>query len=181
MIESNIDFCFKDKFTAFKFDETEYYKKYTNGIKEGKGVDFIAFSDKEIVFVEVKNCMGHEKENEYRIHAGNENSFDVEVSQKVNCSLACLTASQTFDEFNKPKCISSEFVRSFNCVVMPNCEISVILYLEGDFNMKTRNKKMIMSALQEKLKNHFKGWLNVQRVKVIDSTVENRYFDAKQM
>lgn len=26
MIESNIDFCFKDKFTAFKFDETEYYK-----------------------------------------------------------------------------------------------------------------------------------------------------------
>lgn len=61
MIESNIDFCFKDKFTAFKFDETEYYKKYTNGIKEGKGVDFIAFSDKEIVFVEVKNCMGHEK------------------------------------------------------------------------------------------------------------------------
>lgn len=40
---------------------------------------------------------------------------------------------------------------------------------------------MIMSALQEKLKNHFKGWLNVQRVKVIDSTVENRYFDAKQM
>lgn len=46
MIESNIDFCFKDKFTAFKFDETEYYKKYTNGIKEGKGVDFIAFSDK---------------------------------------------------------------------------------------------------------------------------------------
>lgn len=99
----------------------------------------------------------------------------------MNCTLACLTASQTFDEFNKPKCISSEFVRSFNCVVMPNCEISVILYLEGDFNMKTRNKKMIMSALQEKLKNHFKGWLNVQRVKVIDSTVENRYFDAKQM
>lgn len=181
MIESNIDFCFKDKFTAFKFDETEYYKKYANGISEGKGVDFIAFSDKEIVFVEVKNCMGHEKENEYRTHAGDKDSFDVEVSQKVNCTLACLTASQTFDEFNKPECISAEFVKTFSCVVTQNCEISVVLYLEGNFENKTRKKKMIMSALQEKLKSHFKGWLNVKRVKVIDSTVGNRYFDAKQI
>lgn len=185
MIESNIDFIFDEKYKVFKFDDTKIFNKFNNGIKNGKGVDFIAHSEDKVILLEVKNCKGYESENRWRTSLkSKQNSdgtiddcFDVEVAKKVSCTISCLTGAGTFDKYN---CDDEydQFSQVLSELIDNNHKIEVIFFLEGDFGSKTRSKKMIMDIIQTRLKKHFKGWLNLSNCRVIDSDISNNDVQA---
>ena len=180
MIESNIDFKFDDKFTAIKFDDTRLYNKFKDNISNGKGVDFIAYSNDKIILMEVKNCLGHESDNKWRIKLGTkkntdgtiEDCFDLEVAKKVSCTLSCLTGAGTFDEHNRDD-EQEQFTKIMKMLIDHNHQIEIVLFLEGNFESRVSSKKTIMGEIQKRLKNHFKGWFNYTNCRVIDSSVAN--------
>lgn len=95
--ESNMRFEFPDDRTTVKFDEELFYRNSFNKFPESKRVDFITDGKDLIVFIEVKNCRGHEGDNRWRIAPNNQKwdaarvsydvrqrrSLDIEVAQKV--------------------------------------------------------------------------------------------------
>ena len=180
MTESNIDFVFDEKFKVFKFDDTEIFRKYNNGIKNGKGVDFIARSEDKVILFEVKNCKGYEPENKWRTQLSPrknadgtiDDCFDVEVAKKVSCTLSCLVGAGTYDKYNRDD-EYDQFSQVLSELIDHNHKIEVILFLEGDFSSKTRSKKTIMNEIQRRLKKHLKSWLNLSGCRVIDSSVPN--------
>lgn len=189
--ESNISFEFPDKCKVIKFDDSNFYRQVFIRLPGGKGVDFLIDSDKSLIFLEVKNCMGHERENKNRTktrrdgrageetHSFGADTFDEEVSAKVAMSLACLVGAYTKGDTVPnaqalaPYCESliSEKVRT------QQKEVVVILVLEGDFNFsKTRSKKMIMERIQQSIQSKL-SWLATKNVHVIDhNTYKQRYF-----
>lgn len=186
MIESNIEFNFNDKYTVIKFDDTNVYGKFKNSISNGKGVDFIAYSDDKVILMEIKNCSGHESGNQWRVDLGTKKNadgsidecFDLEVAKKVSCTLSCLMGAGTFDKYNRTD-EQEQLCQIMNMLTDYNHTIEVILFLEGDFEYKTRRKTMIMEAIQKRLKGHFKGWFNSTNCKVIDSNVKNNDVKSK--
>lgn len=70
--ESNMRFDFPDDRTTVKFDEELFYRNSFNKFPESKGVDFITDGKDLIVFIEVKNCRGHEGDNRWRIAPNNQ-------------------------------------------------------------------------------------------------------------
>ena len=69
--ESRLSFVFSEETKAYKFDDDKFYRKEFNNMSGSKGVDIIASSDKFIHMIEVKNCVGDEKNNIWRIVANN--------------------------------------------------------------------------------------------------------------
>lgn len=65
--ESNLIFEFPDESTTVKFDQDRYYTSHFIKMPYAKGVDFISLSSKALLFLEVKNYLGHEKDNGWRI------------------------------------------------------------------------------------------------------------------
>ena len=187
--ESNLEFDFVGNITATKFDDTDFYKKSFQHMPNAKGVDFIAISNETIIFIEVKNCKGHESDNRYRIEPNNrkistaptsvdvtdKESLDIEVSKKVAMSLACLVGAHT-----KPQFQNSDELKPYSLAMMRpevakgNKSIKVLLFLEGDFESRTRSKKAIMYSLADSIKKKL-SWLNCQ-VFVEDSTTQSRRF-----
>ena len=134
----------------------------------------------------VKNCSGHESENQWRVDLGTKKNddgsidecFDLEVAKKVSCTLSCLMGAGTFDKYNRTD-EQEQLCQIMNMLTDYNHTIEVILFLEGDFEYKTRRKTMIMEAIQKRLKGHFKGWFNSTNCKVIDSNVKNNDVNSK--
>lgn len=103
--ESDIEFTFGEQYGNFvlKYDDTPYYTERFNAQPGTKAVDFIAVSDKHYVLIEVKNCIGDESGNRWRIAPNNQkrdtagadgrdvstrDSLDIEVAQKTAMTLA---------------------------------------------------------------------------------------------
>lgn len=96
MVESKLDFTFSGQ--AIKFDDTKFYGTFKSYLPHGKGVDFLSMNSNGFIMMEVKNCLGYEKENMWRTNTDfvnklGEESFDIEVAKKVAGTLACLTGA----------------------------------------------------------------------------------------
>ena len=110
--ESGLKFGFPDGDSVVKFDDTKFYRNSFNALPESKGVDFISTGQDAISFIEVKNCLGDEGNNRWRIAPDNQkhdttatnndvtgrDSFDIEVSQKVAMTLAALSGARSFGD-----------------------------------------------------------------------------------
>lgn len=197
--ESKIRFDFKRDF--IKFDGEIFYKTYCS---EWKGVDFLVVDEKKLVFVEVKNFRGDERDNVWKLFPDNakkqkarkaqgfsdsKNSLDIEVAAKVRDSWTAFCGARTFNE-ECDKQISQEFralLQSSNKALEPtstvNSRIVVVLFLEGAVpkNGSQEFKKiaqLIRDSLDAKLK-----WLNclVYVVDLNEASKRNaisRLFDA---
>lgn len=183
MIESRLDFIFKGE--AVKFDETEFYTVFKSYQPNGKGVDFLSQTDDEFLFLEVKNCTGYERENIWRTKKDNmvdgEESFDIEIAKKVEGTIACLVGagvSSDYERANELK-LYYEGLTSLK-IAKGNKTIQVVLFLEGDFGSKTRNKKMIMKKIKDSIKEKLK-WLNCT-VRVVDlDTYKQQLFKVNRV
>lgn len=192
--ESNIDFTFPEDSKVLKLDDSNFYRQVFARLPGGKGVDFVIDSADGLVFLEVKNCIGHEAENKARTKACSDarvdaatisfkaETFDVEVSAKVAMSFACLLGAYTKAKSSShaqeleayAKVLLSESVRTQKKGVV------VILVLEGKFDSQVRTKKMLMGRLQQSIQSKL-GWLAIKRVRVVDSnTYKQRYFTMSQ-
>lgn len=169
MTESRLDFVFKGE--AVKFDETEFYMLFKSYQPNGKGVDFLSQTEDTFIFLEVKNCTGYEKENIWRTKKDNlrdgEESFDIEMAKKVEGTIACLVGAGVSSDYEK----SNELKPYYEGLNAPKIargkkNIQVILFLEGEFGSKTRNKKMIMKRIKDSIQEKLK-WLNCT-VRVVD-------------
>lgn len=179
--ESGFSFDFPAGATV-KFDDTQYYRNNFNALSGGKGVDILHASDSSVIFLEIKNCLGNEADNRWRLGRNNSklhlaqdkdqrrDSFDVEMAQKTAMTLACLTGAAISRERRE----TTEKVLPFFDALMDGkisaCEkkFHVILFLEGNFSSKTRTKKMQMQELQASIRNKLR-WLNCT-VSVVDSS-----------
>lgn len=186
--ESSLKFRFSDGSKVVKFDDTIFYRKFFNGLPDSKAVDFIAVEADKISFIEVKNCTGAEGNNRWRIFPNNKkretshtevnvsgrDSLDIEVPQKVAMTLAALLGAKSFEgkkesveELNEiqKSIVSEDFAGDKK-------KKYVILFLEGNFEGKTRSKKVIMKELQDSINSKMK-WLNC-RVSVVDSNTYDK-------
>lgn len=109
--ESGLKFGFPKENTVVKFDDTAFYRDYFNKLPEAKCVDFISLEKDAISMIEVKNCIGHEGENRWRIEPNNHkketshttvdvdgrDSLDIEVAQKTAMTLSALIGARTYE------------------------------------------------------------------------------------
>ena len=70
LTEGELQFTFPGE-KAIKFDDTEFYRKRFNKLSGAKGVDFICDTDDFLMLLEVKDCLGNEAENGWRIAIDN--------------------------------------------------------------------------------------------------------------
>lgn len=185
--ESGLRFGFLDENSVIKFDDTKFYRNLFNILPESKGVDFISVGNDSISFIEVKNCLGDEGNNRWRIAPDNQkrdttatkvdvewrDSLDIEVSQKVALTLAALTGARSFGDRKESldelqDVITAVFSREYTKDKMKKY---VILFLEGDFGTHTNSKKMIMEKLQRSINTKMR-WMDC-RVSVVDSDTYN--------
>lgn len=185
--ESGLKFGFPDENSVVKFDDTKYYRNLFNALPESKGVDFISAGKDVISFIEVKNCIGDEGNNRWRIVADNQKrdttatktevkgreSLDIEVSKKIAMTFAALSGARSFGDRKESldelidtiaAVFSDEFAKN-------KMKKYVILFLEGNFGTHTNSKKMIMEKLQRSISKKMR-WLDC-KVSVIDSSTYN--------
>ena len=91
--ESRLTFRFAGS-SALKFDDTPFYREHFNGLPGSKGVDILYDSAEWFVMLEIKNCVGQEADNRWRIEPNNKkinlapdnaigrDSLDIEIAQK---------------------------------------------------------------------------------------------------
>lgn len=179
--ESGLTFHFTSNSTL-KFDDTRFYREHFNSLPGSKGVDILCNSTEWFVMLEIKNCLGQEAENRWRIAPNNQkkhlapenaesrDSLDTEVAQKVAMTISCLTGATTFGnlrQVTQPLIPFSDALNSEEYSTYTK-KLLIILFLEGQFGSQTRTKKMIMSNLQYSLQKKL-DWLNCS-VSVVDSS-----------
>ena len=195
--ESGLTFEFNEGTLAVKFDDGAFYRSEFNKSPESKGVDILADDKKVIQLIEIKNCIGHERENMWRTSINNSKvesaphdldvrgreSLDIEIAKKVVSTLVCLYGAWSKSESSeKARELETYWKGIFNSnIPKDKKKILVILFLEGDFNAngpKSRSKKMIMRSIQESINTKL-AWLKCQ-VSVVDSdTYKERYFTVR--
>ena len=155
-------------------------------LPKSKGVDILYNCAQYFVMLEIKNCLGQEADNRWRIapnnqkkHLATENSaerdsLDIEVAQKVAMTISCLIGATTFRELRPMAQPLVSFSDALQGEEFSACtkKLLVILFLEGQFSSQTRTKRMVMTDLQHSLQKKL-DWLNC-RVSVVDSSTYNR-------
>lgn len=195
--ESNLKFCFSDEVSAIKFDDTDYYRKKFNNLPSGKGVDILVDSENIFQFIEIKNCTGHERENLWRtsvnnskissapetLEIGDRDSVDIEVAKKVASTISCLfglwTKSESVENSVENSLELLKFYGGMNDkkICKDKKRILVILFLEGDFKARARDKKGIMKRIQDSIKKKL-SWLNCTVTVVDSNTYNERFFEV---
>ena len=194
LTEGKLQFTFPGE-KAIKFDDTEFYRQRFNKLSGAKGVDFICDTDDFLLLLEVKDCLGNEADNRWRIAVDNKKvdtsptsvdtddreSFDNEVARKVAMTISCLLGAQTYGERYKAKeLIPYAQALEGGKIVQRNKEIYVVLFLEGGFKCATRTKPMQMGRIQSSIEKKLK-WLNC-KVSVVDaSTYRSSLFEVERM
>ena len=186
--ESRMKCDFSNSQKTIKFDDTDFYKNLFNCISGAKGVDFISVGKEYTAFIEIKNCLGDEGNNRWRIFPNNSkkdtshttvdiegrDSLDIEIPQKMAMTLAGLTGVLSFGDSKSSlediKEIAEEILLHY--FKDNKKKLYVILFLEGNFGGHTRTKKMIMTELQRSMNAKLR-WLNC-KVSVVDSSTYNR-------
>ncbi|MCI8741729.1 MAG: hypothetical protein HFG63_03680 [Lachnospiraceae bacterium] len=192
--ESGLKFSFEDQARPIKYDDSSFYRNYMNHLPAAKGVDFISVQEGRLVFTEVKNCKGHEHDNNWRICPDNKkrdtshttvdtegrDSLDIEISEKVAMTICGLVGAFTKAAGTGA---AEELAEYADILMSPsarkgNKQLLVILFLEGDFGCETRPKKMIMWELERSIRKKLE-WLNCL-VSVVDSgTYQKKIFQVE--
>ena len=161
--EGDISFTFQGN--AVKFDETRFYRYQFQSVPGGKGVDFLSDSSTDIVlFLEVKDCRGDERNNMWRVIPNNKyrekspnyldvserDSLDIEAVKKVTSTIACLYGKWTtvhasgihLDELKKDEKICCELWEEMQSRehFQASKKLRVILFLEGEFGSDSKMK-----------------------------------------
>ena len=107
-------------------------------------------------------------------------SFDIEISKKVAMTIACLIGAYSKKDICAATGALLEFAQMFEREeVIKNQKIFIILFLEGNFNSKVRNKMLIMKNIEDSIKKKL-HWLNC-KVSVVDSsTYHHDFFDVSK-
>lgn len=192
--ESGLKFIFTDKSKPVKYDDSDFYRNYVNHLPAAKGVDFISIQAGRLVFTEVKNCTGHESDNNWRtcpdnrkkdtshttVKTDGRDSLDIEISEKVAMTIDGLLGAYTKTSGAE----SAEELSGYADVLISpsvksgNKQLLIILFLEGDFGCETRPKTTIMRELERSIKKKL-SWLNCL-VSVVDSnTYQKKIFDVE--
>ncbi len=191
--EGSLTFSFSSDYSVIKFDDTSFYRKKFNHLPSGKGVDIIANNSDWFLFIEIKDCRGHESENAWRTSTDNSkistapanvdpnsrDSLDIEVAKKIASTITCMYGAWSKKEQIATTSDLLPYWSELNSTSIPtfNKQIRVILYLEGEFGSAARSKKMIMQRLQQSIESKL-AWLNC-KVFVVDSdTYQHRFFDV---
>ncbi len=192
--ESNLAFTFPPHASCIKFDDAGFYRDSFNALPGGKGVDFIVDYGKELVFVEVKNCEGFERENRPRTEASPDgrfasdsdtdtNRFDTEIPKKVAMTVACLTGAHSKRDVSPNAAGLEPYFQHLAALGSSPAkkELVVILFLEGDFSSSVRTKKTIMDRIQHSTRSKLK-WLACRKVMVVDAaTCPGKYFTVQKL
>ncbi len=175
--ESNIRIEFSAGLISLKFDGTEFYTRAFNAQPGCKGVDFLAWSERMFVFLEVKNCLGEENNCRWRTEVNNQkrdtsptaycvedrDSLDIEMAKKVAMTIAALVGAYTRPrpEYITTACIDAAKGLLNESVHSRNKTLVAVLLVEGEFSngVETRTTEMILSRLQVSLTKKLK-WLN---------------------
>ncbi len=176
--ESDIEFTFGELYgnLVLKYDDTPYYAERFNAQPGAKAVDFIAVSDKRYLLIEVKNCVGDEASNRWRIAPNNQkrdtagtggrdvserDSLDIEVAKKTAMTLAGMVGA-----FSNPmpaaKHASCDAFAQALCsqeIASGQRKIVVVLVLDGQFGCASRDDHAIRRRLREELEKKIK-WLS---------------------
>lgn len=174
LIESNIKFEFPDDFYVSKFDDTAFYRDNVNALNGCKAIDFVAAGTNRYAFIEVKNCLGDEANNRWRIAPNNSkrdtiptnhdvsdrDSLDIEMAQKTASTIAALVGaySAPTPERNAEECYDVASMLCDEKIHTGERKILVILVLDGDFGCQTRNDNMIRNGLRQSIEKKLK-WL----------------------
>lgn len=179
--ESRLIFDISDAFMPVKFDETSFYKQKYNKFSYSKGVDIVFFDEDSICLMEIKNCKGFEKENEWRLKPNNnqrvgtkqtvngeeqtiyqiEYSLDDEVVSKVSNTLACFFGASTKSDLQTSiEQLSPYWIRLRDKRIKEDArKIRVIVFVEGEFGHKRQDIDEIFTRLRDSLKQK-SAWLN---------------------
>lgn len=172
--ESNMQFEFPDNRTTVKFDEELFYRNSFNKFPESKGVDFITDGKDVIAFIEVKNCLGHEGENRWRIAPNNQkrdtthtshnvsqrDSLDIETAQKVAMTLAALCGARSFGDRKESLGKLGKIAEALSeeTFTKTGKKKLIILVLEGNFGSHTKSKRLLCPNCNEILWQKCGGW-----------------------
>lgn len=174
LVESNIKFEFPDGFYVSKFDDTAFYQDSVNALNGCKAVDFVVAGSRKYAFLEVKNCLGDEANNRWRIGKNNtkrdtvptnhvvdrRNSLDIEMAQKTASTIAALVGAYSTPTPTQ-KALECYDVAKMLCdekIHTGERKILVILVLDGNFGCQTRNDNMIRNGLRQSIEKKLK-WL----------------------
>ena len=164
--EGSLEFDFRNTEFAVKFDETEFYRNYFNKLPGAKGVDFISLYADEMMFIEVKDCIGHESDNRWRISPDNRKvetasivpekdreSLDIEVTKKVAMTLSCLCGAYT----KRQGCQKAQDLEKYsaffdgNRISSGKKKIKIVLFLEGNFGSESLPESLIFKRLGDSI------------------------------
>ena len=196
LTEGKLQFTFPGE-KAIKFDDTEFYRNRFNKLPGAKGVDFICDTDGFLLLLEVKDCLGHESDNRWRIAIDNakvdtapttvdttgRESLDNEVAHKVSMTISCLLGAQTCRKNNRWKAEElMPYATALEEEKIPQGRKSVfvVLFLEGNFESDVRKKLATMQRIQESIEKKLK-WLNCKVSVVDDSTYRSKLFEVERM
>lgn len=174
LVESNIKFEFPDGFYVSKFDDTAFYRDSVNALNGCKAVDFVVAGSSKYVFLEVKNCLGDETNNRWRIATNNSkrdtilmnqdvsdrDSLDIEMAQKTASTIAALVGAYSAPT-PKRKAAECYNVARMLCdekIHTGERKILVILVLDGNFGCETRKDNVIRNELRKSIERKLK-WL----------------------
>ena len=185
MSESGIQFDFDESYQIIKYDDTRFHKEQFNQLLNSKGVDFVAASNKRVVFMEIKNCLGDEGNNRWRIEVRNKkrdtaptnydvsqrDSLDIEIPKKVAMTMAALGGVYSYPtpHRNADECLPVARLLFSEEIKNEKRDINVILVLEGAFGngLETRNDNAIRMRLGQYMERKLK-WLRC-KVSVIQA------------
>ena len=186
--ESGLKFRFAGNVRAKKYDESNFYCNYMKQLPEAKGVDILSIQNGRLILTEIKNCSGHEADNNWRIYPNNRKvstahttvntekreSLDIEVAKKIAMTINGLVGAYT----KISGCTAAEELYEYAEIMISDSirsgksQLLIILFLEGAFGCESRRKTTIMSELQKSIKKKL-SWLNCL-VSVVDSDTYNR-------
>lgn len=192
MMEKTLEIEVNDPYTAVKFDDSLFYqKKFSPSLDGAKGVDVIVSGKDHLLFLEIKDCEGHEPDNRWRIFPKNKkrdttatkvnvdgrDSLDIEVVQKVVMSLACLVGAvrQTDTDYIRNEWNGVSYQLDLGKIP----EICVILFLTGDFSTGTRTEKAVLTALQKSIASKLK-WLKCRVLVENMETQRKKYYEIRR-
>lgn len=192
--ESGLKFIFEDESQPIKYDDCDFYRNFVTQLPAAKGVDFISIQEGRLVFTEVKNCKGHESDNNWRICPNNgkrntshtnvringRDSLDIEVSEKVAMTICGLIGAYTKTSGTgaAERLLRYTEVLVSSAVKSGSKQLLIILFLEGDFGCETRPKSAIMRELERSIKKKL-AWLNCLVSVVDSSTYRKKIFDVE--
>lgn len=189
--EGQLDIAFTDEYSAVKFDDSSFYRNKFEKFSGAKGVDIIAVRQKQLLFMEIKDCEGNESNNRWRVAPNNKkrdttatmvdtenrDSVDIEVARKVTMSLAGLVGAMRQKDTDYIRGEWSGIPEQLDLGKVS--KIQVILFLTGDFSTKSRSEKMVLTELQRSIESKL-GWLKCSVLVENMSTQKKKYYEARR-